>query len=116
MKLICPQVRRTVIELPYDLNLDSYLDLSRHIVATLGLDNDIKAILYNSRGQPFLYNLDLMHTRLPKLDLTESYYVIFNCSPSTVDEQIAEPTFVETVFSDISIVMGNQKYIISIDL
>jgi hypothetical protein len=116
MKLICPQIRRTVIELPYDLDSDTYLDLSRHIVTTLGLDNSIKAILYNSRGQPFLYNLDLMHTRLPKLDFNESYYVVFNCTASTVDHQILEPTFIEATFSDISVMMCDQKYNISIDL
>ena len=71
MLLRCPQIRKTVIELPFDDSIDSYLDLSKYIVGTLNLDENLKAIPYNKKGQPFFYNLDLMHTRLPKLDFSE---------------------------------------------
>ena len=37
MKLKCPQIRKTVIELAFDENLDSYLDLSKYIVSALNL-------------------------------------------------------------------------------
>lgn len=37
MHLYCPQIRKTVIELTFDEKIDSYLDLSRHIVHSLGL-------------------------------------------------------------------------------
>ena len=88
IKLHCPQIRKAAIELPFDLNIDSYLDLSKHMVSQLGLESDLKAIIYNKRGQPFLYNLDLMHTRLPKLDLAEPFYALFTRSPSTADEEV----------------------------
>jgi hypothetical protein len=71
LHLRCPQIRKTVIELPFEPSLDSYLDLSRYIVSALGLQPQLKVLLYNKKGQPFFYNLDLMHQRLPKLDLSE---------------------------------------------
>jgi hypothetical protein len=71
MLLNCPQIRRSPIELAFDENLDSYLDFSRYIVSKLGLDPHLKAVLYNRKGQPYFYNLDLMHMRLPKLDFSE---------------------------------------------
>jgi phosphopantetheinyl transferase len=78
-----------LIELPFEITLDSYLELSNYIVKNLGLDPKLKSILYNKKGQPFIYNLDLLYTRLPKLDFSETFYVIFTASPSTVDEAIA---------------------------
>jgi len=69
--LHCPQIRNTIIELPFHPALDSHFQLSKYIVSQLGIEPSLKALLYNSKGQPFLYNLDLMHTRLPKLDLSE---------------------------------------------
>ena len=71
MQVYCPQIRKTMIELPFSENIDSYLDLSKHIISSLGLDPSLKAIIYNKKGQPFFYNLDLMHMRLPKLDFSE---------------------------------------------
>jgi len=71
MLLRCPQIRKTIIELPFDDSLDSYLDLSKYIIGNLNLDSHLKAIPFNKKGQPFFYNLDLMHTRLPKLDFSE---------------------------------------------
>ena len=88
MQLFCPQIRKTVIEMAFDEKIDSYLDLSKYIVSSLGLQPDLKALLYNNKGQPFFYNLDLMHMRLPKLDFSEELYVIFSASPSTVDENV----------------------------
>ena len=85
MKLKCPQIRKTVIELAFDENLDSYLDLSKYIVSALNLESHLKAIPYNKKGQPYFYNLDLMHTRLPKVDFSEELYIIFSASPSFVD-------------------------------
>jgi hypothetical protein len=41
------------------------------ITKELGLPSTLKALLYNRKGQPFLYNLDLMHLPLPKLDFAE---------------------------------------------
>ena len=70
MFLFCPQIRNTVIELPGSSTASSYLDLSRYIVETLGLDSNLKALIYSKKGEPFFYNLDLMHMRLPKIDFS----------------------------------------------
>jgi phosphopantetheinyl transferase len=70
LRVICPQIRKALIELPFSEHLISYLDLSTHIVKTLGLDPSLKALLYNKYGQPFLYNLDLMHFPIPKIDFS----------------------------------------------
>ena len=45
--------------------------MSTSIVSQLNLDCTLKALFYNKKGQPLFYNLDLMHTRLPKLDFSE---------------------------------------------
>ena len=38
MRLFCPQIRKTVIEMAFDeQNIDSYLHLSKHIINTLSL-------------------------------------------------------------------------------
>lgn len=71
LRIHCPQIRNTIIEIPFEPSLDSYLELSRYIVSQLGIDKSLKALLYNSKGQPFLYNIDLMHSHLPKLDFSE---------------------------------------------
>ena len=71
MLLNCPQIRRPVIELPNNDSFVSYLDLSRYIVKELNLDSHLKALIYNKRGEPFFYNLDLMYMRLPKIDFSE---------------------------------------------
>jgi hypothetical protein len=85
MKIVCPQIRKSLIEVPFDESLDSFLDLSKYLIIRLGMDPHLKAILYNRKGQPFLYNLDLMHMRLPKLDFSEELYVMFTDSSSAVD-------------------------------
>lgn len=71
MILRCPQIRKTAIELPFNDALDSYFDLSRYIITQLNLEPHLKAIPFNKKGQPYFYNLDLMHMKLPKLDFSE---------------------------------------------
>lgn len=102
--------------MPFDESLDSYLDLSKYLIRRLGIDPHLKAILYNSKGQPFLYNIDLMHMRLPKLDFSEELYVIFTASESTVDEDVVEPVTLSGKLSQISVTRGNDKYTMEIDL
>lgn len=116
MKIFCPQIRKSLIEVPFDESLDSYLDLSKYLIRRLGIDPHLKAILYNKKGQPFLYNLDLMHMRLPKLDFSEELYVMFTDSSSAVDEEVVEPPSLSTEISQISIVRGLEKYAVEIDL
>lgn len=68
----CPQLPKTgLIEVPISEKISSFFDLSETIVKELGLSSNLKALLYNHKGQPFIYNLDLMHLPLPKLDFSE---------------------------------------------
>lgn len=68
----CPQIPKTgLIEVPISEEVKSFLDLSKTITKELGLSNELKALLYNRKGQPFCYNLDLMNMPLPKLDFSE---------------------------------------------
>ncbi len=68
----CPQVPKSgLIEVPVADTVASFFDLSQAITRSLGLSPDLKAVLYNCKGQPFFYNLDLMHMPLPKLDFSE---------------------------------------------
>ena len=68
----CPQIPKSgLFEVPVADKVASFYDLSQAITSSMGLANDLKALLYNSKGQPFLYNLDLMHMPLPKLDFSE---------------------------------------------
>lgn len=68
----CPQIPKSgLIEVPVADSVASFYDLSQTITRSLGMASELKALLYNSKGQPFLYNLDLMHMPLPKLDFSE---------------------------------------------
>ena len=116
MRLRCPQIRKTLIELPFDDRIDSYLDLSRYIVGELNLEPHLKAIPYNKKGQPFFYNLDLMHSQLPKLDFSEQLYITFTASPSFVDEEIVQPVTIEANIKKVSVTKGNNKYTVEVDL
>ncbi len=98
--------------MPFDLGIDSYLELSTLIVRKLGLDSKLKALLYNKKGQPLIYNLDLLHSRLPKLDLSEHYYVIFTATGSVVDEVIVEPNTISNNLTEITVIHGTNKYTI----
>ena len=91
MLLNCPQIRKNIIELPRDDSLVSYFEISRYIVSQLGLNSNLKALIYSKKGEPFFYNLDLMHMRLPKIDFSEELFVIFTATPSTLDEEVIEP-------------------------
>ena len=85
LKVFCPQIRKGVIEMPLDDNIDTHWELSQWLVSQLGLDPTLKAVLYGRYGQPLIYNLDLMHQSLPKLDFSEEMWVVFTASPSTLD-------------------------------
>jgi hypothetical protein len=71
LRVYCPQIRKGLIEIPFPTTLTSYLELSQWIVDSLGLEPSLKAILYGKYGQPLIYNLDLMHLPLPKIDFSE---------------------------------------------
>jgi hypothetical protein len=72
--------------------------------------------LYNKKGQPFFYNIDLMHLRLPKLDFSEEMWVIFTASPSTIDTAV--PNLNEPINNScfVSILRGTDKFQIQVDL
>ena len=102
--------------MPFDIGVDSYLEFSTLIVSKLGLDSKLKALLFNKKGQPLIYNLDLLHSRLPKLDFSEHYYVIFTATPSVVDEVVVEPLTISNNLTEITVNHGSNKYTIEIDL
>ncbi len=52
------------------------------------LSENLKALIYTSEGQPLLFNLDLIHMPVPKLDLTKVYYVIFTVTVSVSADTI----------------------------
>ena len=116
LKAICPQVRKTVIEIPLDNDIDSHWELSRWIVAQLGLDLSLKALLYSKYGQPYVYNLDLMNQPLPKLDFDEPHWVIFSPSESTLDTPAVDPNEPEKAASILFITKGDDKYEVKVDL
>lgn len=105
-----------MFEIPFAEGIDSFLDLSRHIVKELNLEPHLKAIIYNKKGQPYFYNLDLMHMRLPKLDFSEPIYVVFTVSPSAVDEEVIEPIMTNANLKKVTVVKGQDKYVVEIDL
>ena len=102
----CPQIRATHFEIPFDEGIDSFLDLSRHIVKQLSLEPHLKAIIYNKKGQPYFYNLDLMYMRLPKIDFSQPIYTVFTASSSVVDEEVLEPVTVGANPSKLTILKG----------
>ena len=73
-------------------------------------------MLYNKKGQPYFYNLDLMHRQLPKLDFSEEIYVVFTASASTVDEEVVQPAMLSGSQNEISIIKGSEKFTFEIDL
>lgn len=106
----CPQIPKSaIIEVPVSEKLKSFWDLSNEIIKELGLPNSLKAILYNSKGQPFIYNLDLMHLPLPKLDFSQEMWVVFTASPSTIDVPVAKFNQLISNATNISILRGNDK-------
>lgn len=67
----------------------TFAELSRYIVKKFNLNENLKALVYTSEGQPLLFNLDLIHMTVPKLDLSKVYYVIFTVTASLSADSIA---------------------------
>lgn len=87
----CPQIRKTAIQIPIEDDFSSHLAFSQYVVKTLGLPTNLKAVLYNKFGQPYLFNLDLMHLSFPKVDYSEQHYLVFTPTPSTADVEVVTP-------------------------
>lgn len=67
----------------------------------------MKALIYTSEGQPLLFNLDLMHFPVPKLDLSKNYYIIFTATSSLALDAIpAEPIEIGTLPMNIKVSQG----------
>lgn len=56
-----------------------------YVVSILGLSKDLKALLYNECGCPYVNNLDLLLLRFPKIDYSQVHYVVFTKSSSVCD-------------------------------
>lgn len=77
----------------------------------------MKAIVYTSEGQPLLFNLDLFHISVPKLDLSKTYYVIFTATISQAADNIPAHLMEVTANPvDIKIQRGDLKFVINVDL
>lgn len=114
--LRCPQIPKSgLIEVPISEHVSSFFDLSQTIVKQLGLPSELKALLYNRKGQPFLYNLDLMHFPLPKLDFTEEMWAVFTASPATIDTPVSKPEAIVNPVK-ISILRGTDKFQLEVDI
>lgn len=112
----CPQIPKSgLIEVPISNQVSSFFDLSQTIVKELGLPSELKALLYNRKGQPFFYNLDLMHFPLPKLDFSEEMWAIFTVSPATIDTPVSKPEAIVDPCK-ITISRGTDKFQLEIDL
>lgn len=117
MLIRCPQIPKSaVIEVPVSDKLKSFWDLSCEIVKELGLPSSLKAVLYNNKGQPFIYNLDLMHLPLPKLDFSQEMWVVFTASPSTIDAPVAKFNQPLVNATKVSILRGTDRINIEVDL
>lgn len=118
LKIVCPQIRKAVIELPIPENVItfSYLQLSNWIITQLNLSPTLKAILFNHYGQPFLYNLDLLHLPLPKVDFDETFHVVFTATPSSTDQPEPVPASSGGPISQVAVTWGTQRFDIDISL
>lgn len=90
LKVICPQIRKAPFELECPEN-QSFHELSRFIIKQFNLDATLKAHLYTDEGQPLLFNLDLQHLKVPKLDFSKNYNIIFHATSSPADQLPAAP-------------------------
>lgn len=81
-----PQIRKAGFSIPIKANM-TFLELSEWVVSQFSLPNNFKAIIYDARGQPLLFNLDLMNQHLPKLALDEDYFFVLTATTSTVDQK-----------------------------
>ena len=45
----------------------------------------MKAILYNFYGGPYVYNLELSLTDFPKIDFSQTHYVVFTATKASSD-------------------------------
>lgn len=79
--IVCPQIRKTPFELEA-IHDTTFYELSKYVVKQFNLPEGWKALAYTAEGQPLLFNLDLMHLPVPKLDLAQTYYVIFTATVS----------------------------------
>jgi hypothetical protein len=51
----------------------------------LGLNKELKAVLFNEFGCPYVNNLDLLMMRFPKIDFSKTHYVVFTKTSSVFD-------------------------------
>lgn len=55
------------------------------------MDSSFKALIYSEEGQPLLFNLDMIHMKMPKLDFSRKHYVLFTATKSLSDQYPIQP-------------------------
>lgn len=85
LKVVCPQIRKSIIEIPIREEIENFSHFSSYVVNILGLDAQLKAILYNDYGCPYVNNLDLLLLPFPKIDFSQVQYIVFTKTPSSCD-------------------------------
>lgn len=88
--VICPQIRKSPFLLDAsDLSFLSFYEFSKVIVQKLNIDASLKALIFTEEGQPLLFNLDLIHKKMPKLDFSRKHYILFTAT-KTLSDQIPQ--------------------------
>lgn len=81
------------------------------------MDSSLKALIYSEEGQPLLFNLDMIHSKMPKLDFSRKHYVLFTATKSLSDQYPNQPQEVLENQVAIKVTFNNtENYTIKIDL
>lgn len=95
----------------------TFYELSKYVIKQFNLSENLKALIYTSEGQPLLFNLDLMHFTVPKLDLSKTYYIIFTVTVSQPADVIqANPMEATNNPVTLKVEHGKEKMEFTIDL
>ena len=54
-------------------------------MSILGLNKELKAVLFNETGCPYVNNLDSFLMNFPKIDYSRVHYIVFTKTPSVCD-------------------------------
>ena len=91
LKLVCPQIRKSHFEMEFNCENMSFFEFSRYVIQQFNLPANMKALLYSSEGQPLLFNLDLIHVKMPKIDLSKTFNLLFSATTTIADQTPVPP-------------------------
>ncbi len=91
LKVICNQIRKSPIEIPIREDIETFAHFSSYIISILGLNKELKAILFNETGCPYVNSLDLYFMNFPKIDYSKVHYIVFTKTPSVCDTVSVAP-------------------------